>query len=188
MRTALLGALVIASLWPAMELAKESEGIDFQDDFGHSLADAPLTTEERAQIYDVVDAGLHGVFASDQLEREAVLSARVDSIKLARRGPEQIFVRVSRRMCGATGNCEMFVLVRQRGKLKLVLEANGYDLNVERITHHGFHDIVVPHNYSAWESTYTAYRWNGREYERAGCHMETLDRDDSGKPPVISGC
>ena len=95
---------------------KRIRGHRFQDDFGHSLADAPLTTEARAQIYDVVDAGLHGVFANDQLEREAVLSARVDSIKLARRGPKQIFVRVSRRMCGATGNCEMFVFVRQRGK------------------------------------------------------------------------
>ncbi len=169
MRTILLSGLAIAS------------SLAFQDDVGQSLADARLTIEERAQIYKAIDT-------DPPSEREAVLSARVDSIKLARRGPAQIFVRVSRRMCGATGNCEMFVFVRQRGKLKMVFEENGYDLNVERNTHHGFHDLTVPHNYSAWESTYAAYRWNGREYERAGCHMETLDRDDSGKPPVISGC
>jgi len=136
-RTAILGALLLAGMRPGIVVAQDSRDdwqhlrnlADLEAHLDHSLADAPLTAEDRARIYDVIDDKfIHDRFRDDQREEErlAVLSARVGSVVLAEDGSEQILVRGPELSCGAAGgNCSIWVFVRQRGTLRPVLATEG---------------------------------------------------------------
>jgi len=95
----------------------------------HSLTDAPLTAEERAHIYALVDSSYHDYFGDDhEKQRLAVLSSRVGTIVLTADRTHQILVRGPLEFCGGTGNCPFWILVRPHGKLRTVLAAEGKEI------------------------------------------------------------
>lgn len=151
LRTAVLGALVLASIPPEIVLAQNSrEGwqqlknrVDFERYLDHSLEDAPLTAEERAQIYTLIDgSSIHDSFRDDQREEErrVVLSTRVGLIALAQNDSKQILVRGPLQFCGGTGNCGLWVFMRQPGKARLILEEVGLGLLAGR---ESFRDSLI---------------------------------------------
>ncbi len=162
---------------------------DLQAHLTHSLADAPLTRGERAQIYHVVDdETIHDSCTDEQRdeERKTVLSARVGSIGLADDGSQQVLVRGPALFCGASGNCSIWVFVRHRGQLRLVLQAGGGVLIVRKTSSHGFHDVVTGWHMSAFEEVYTVYGSNGTKYEPADCYSAKFEGSD--ERPVITDC
>ena len=159
----------------------------------YSLANAPLTTKERQQIYRLLDnETVHDSFTDAQRdeERETVMDARIgfiEFIELAEGGGQQVLVQGPSLFCGASGNCRYLVFTRQRERLRLVLDAGG-DFVLRKTSSHGFHDVVTSWHMSAYEQLINVYRWDGTEYKRADCYCVNRDRDNPDKPPAIAGC
>src|ERR1700733_5465843 len=67
----------------------------------HTLADAPLKSNEREQIYRVLDQNVNDSFSDPDREeqRKAVMSFRVGIIALAQNGSQQILVRGTKDFC-----------------------------------------------------------------------------------------
>ncbi len=146
--------------------------VDYDLEF--SLADAPLSSTERDQIYRVIDyKSVHDSFTDQQREEErtAVLSSRVGFINLARDGSRQLLVRGPLLYCGASGNCGWWVFIRSRGQLKLVLDAGGAFLVGDKSTG-GFLDIATEWHLNSSEAPCTIHHWNGVKY---------IETDNAGK-------
>lgn len=156
----------------------------------YSLANAPLTTKERQQIYRLLDnETVHDSFTDAQRdeERETVMDARIGFIDLVEGGGQQVLVQGPSLFCGASGNCRYLVFIRQPERLRLVLDAGG-DFVLRKASSHGFHDVVTSWHMSAYEQLINVYRWNGAEYKGADCYSVNRDRDNPDKPPMIAGC
>ena len=145
----------------------------------HSLADAPLSNGERAQIYKVID---DRSFAEDHQreQQETLLSARVGSIGLAKDGSQQILVELS----GMSANSPMWIFVRRGDRVQLALETGGVALIMRDSFSHGFRDLATAWHMGSGEYDYTVYRWNGAKYQEVDCYAEK----SWSTPPVITDC
>ncbi len=154
---------------------------DLDARLSHSLADAPLTNDEREQIYDAVAPGDNA--------REMVMNSRVGSIALALNGSEQIVMKGTKDFCGATGNCTIWIFVRENSVLRVALKSIGNRLTVLKTSSRGLRDVVIGQHYSGFVEEYHDYRWDGSEYKQADCYrtVHPVSSDFSG-PPVIDGC
>ena len=151
----------------------------------YSLADAPLTSKERDQIYRLIDEEtVHDSFTDKQRaeERETVMSSRVGLIGLAEDGSPQLLARGPTLFCG-TGGCPYWVFIRQHGELQLVLEAFGTVL-VRKTSSQGFRDVTIEIHGGGGLETFADYSWNGTKYH---CKTASEYHGDS-TPPVITGC
>jgi hypothetical protein len=155
----------------------------------HSLQNAPVTPEERTQIYTVIDKAVHGSFTDDQREeeRKAVLSSRVGLAALADTDNQQILVRGPKPSCGTAGDCPLWIFIRELGQVRLILDDEGNGFFAGSTLSQGFKDVVVPFHHSASETSFSVYRWNAREYKRIDCYSAILD-PVSGKPSAIRDC
>jgi hypothetical protein len=153
---------------------------DLEANLTHSLADAPLTSGERAQIYKVID---DASFAdSHQREKpETVMSARVGSVGLAKDGSQQILVE----LCEGASNCSMWIFIRRNGNLRRALETEGIAFIVRDTSSHGFHDVATGHHMSFNEEIFSVYRWNGTQYAQVDCY-DAAELDST--PPLITDC
>jgi hypothetical protein len=107
---------------------------DLDAHLNHSLADAPLTSSDRDQIYRIVDQDVHNSFsdAEREEERKAIAYFRVGSITLSQGGSQQVLVRGTSSFCGASGNCSMWIVVRQAAQVRLALGTEGQRLIVRK--------------------------------------------------------
>ena len=133
----------------------------------HSLADVPLSGSERAQIFRVIDErGVKTSMFTDvekDKERKTVMGARVGSIALAQNGSRQIVVEGPSLLCGAA-NCPIWIFSRRDGHLHLALDGDGVSLIVQKASSKGFHDVATAIHFSAIETEYRDYRWDGSKY------------------------
>lgn len=185
MRSSVLGPLMLA-LMAVGVVAQESRdvwlhlrnAVDLEQRLVHSLGDVPVNAEERAQIYTLIDdKSIHESFRDDQREeeRKVVLSTRIGLIRLAQNGSQQILVRGPLQFCGGTGNCPIWILMRHRGKARLILADEGKALLVGKSSWRGFPDLVIPFHVSAMETSLSVYRWNGNKYKRIDCYLTKPD-------------
>jgi hypothetical protein len=79
--------------------------------------------------------------------------------------------RVTATVCGATGNCPIWVFDRQTGDL--LLSADGWDFHVEVTIHHGRYDLLTRANMSAGTGVRDLYRFDGRTYQHIAQTDET---------------
>ena len=167
--------------------------LDLAQYLGATLAGAPLSDVERAQIYQAIDGRtVHDSFTDAQRaqERETVLSARVGLIKLGPERGEQILVEGPRMFCGATGNCPLWIFAWEKGRLRRVLATGGGVFIVKKTSSHGFPDIAVGWHMSAWDESYADYRWDGAQYRGVDCYLAHWPRDSApgAGPPQIRAC
>lgn len=169
----------------------DSSSLDWKVHLEHSLAEAPLTSGERAQIYRVIDnKTIHDSFTDAQRdeERKTVMSARVGSIALAEDGSQQVLVQGPALFCGANYNCSIWIFVRRRGHLQLALATGGGAFIVRNTSSQGFRDLATGWHMSGDEERFGVYRWNGIKYEQIDCYNAKFDWNDRDKPPVITDC
>jgi hypothetical protein len=183
-KLSLASGVAIAFLCAGLSLARDDRK-DWQrtsihlSELDYTLEDAAVTPRERAQIMDLIVA--------PYLERQAFSASPVGFINVSDDESKQIIVRCPARGCGGTGNCEFWVLVRESGRLKLVLEENGWGLIVRQGTHGGFHDVAVPHHLSARDTVFSVYQFNGTAYRRVDCYVATFP-DHPQNAPAIRDC
>jgi hypothetical protein len=144
----------------------------------YSLADALVNKKEQQEIYRQVDAGLRSDGLVDDerpdQEREIVMGSRVGLIQLARKGKEQILVLGARVVCG-NGGCPLWIFVRRRGTVRLVLRADGGALLLRNTMSHGFHDLVTVGHGGGGEAGFTVYSWNGQKYVEVDSYIQHDD-------------
>ncbi|MBZ5666412.1 MAG: DUF4352 domain-containing protein [Acidobacteriia bacterium] len=131
----------------------------------NSLADAPLTSGERAQIHKVTND----------------LSARVGSIALAEDGSQQILVQ----SCGDAPNCDIWIFIRHNGQLQLVLETGGEVVVLRGTFSRGFRDLAMGWHMGAYEEDFSVYRWNGSKYDQVDCYAA---KSDDSASTVTADC
>jgi hypothetical protein len=184
----MLGVFLCGSI-AAAQLQRNSwklKPLQLEPHLTHTLADAPLSQTEREQIYRVIDnKGVHESFTDQQRqqERETVMSSRVGSIVLARNGSEQVFVEGPPQLCGARTHC-FRIFVHQGDQLRLVFDASATGFNVQTSFHNGFHDIDTATIWSAWETEYRDYRWDGARFKQTDCYRTT----NTAHGPAIAEC
>jgi hypothetical protein len=157
----------------------------------YSLADAPITSVEREQIYRQVDADLRsdGLVEDENpdKEQEFVMGAHVGKIQLAEKGPEQILVQAPRESCG-NGGCSLWIFVRRGRRLQVVLRAGGGALIPRKTVSHGYHDVTTVWHLRGGEARFEVYSWNGRKYVNTDCYITQVDAYSSQNQPVIKNC
>lgn len=142
-----------------------------------SLADAHLSRQDRAAIYNAVDDKiLRDSYAGSDRERAVVFSVGVSRITLAADGSTQFYVVGPETFCGS-GGCPVHIFVRQNGRLHLALRADVESFFVKKTVTNGFHDIAVSWHFGADESRYTAYRWTGLAYKQVDCYNAKFSND-----------
>ena len=172
---------------------KSAGAISVQQSLASSLENAPLTRDERAEIYRVVDnPAIHGSFypfnaENREKEQRTVMSSRVGFIQLAEGAPRQILVQGPLESCGANGNCSYWIFSRQHNHLRLLLHAAG-DLTLRHATSRGYRDVSTSWHMSAFEHFVNIYHWDGSKYESAKCFDVKADGDNSEKQQVVGGC
>lgn len=146
----------------------------------HTLADAPLSDSEREQIFRVLDnESVHDSFTNQQREseRETIMRSLVNSVVLARNGSEQILVEGPPSLCGARTQC-IRIFIRQGNQLRLVFDSWGTDFSVKTSRHNEFHDIGTETIWSAGETEYRDYRWDGVRYQQVRCYHTIYPQTD----------
>jgi hypothetical protein len=155
--------------------------LDFRSHLTHTVADAALTSDEQEQIRRSINS-----FSDQPVDDKDFL---VGSIALARIRSDEIVVRGTKEFCGATGNCSIWIFVRKGGQLRLALATEGQVLIVQNSVSRGLHDMTIGLHDSAFVERYTAYRWNGSNYEQIDCYLTEYPIDsDRSEQPAIVGC
>jgi hypothetical protein len=165
----------------------KQSSFDLEAHLDHTLANAPFTSGERTQIYQVIEK--FALTEKQKEEPETLMSARVGSIQLADDGSQQILVQGPyAAFCGASGNCPMWIFTTSpNGQLRLALEMFGNAVILRTTSSQGFHDFATASHFSAYEEYFSVYRWNGDKYDQIDCYKATHDSDNSN-PPAIANC
>ena len=108
-------------------------------------------------------------------------------LDLNRDGRKEILARaIGIPFCGAVGNCDSFVLQRTKKGLRLLLHADDYvdatEMGKQVVSKrsNGYLDIVTLGHFSASETSYTTYKYNGKKYVEASCRYEVPKYDKNG--------
>jgi hypothetical protein len=86
-------------------------------------------------------------------------------------------------LCGAVGNCAVWALDKDN---RLVLESGGIGIQILKTLHHGYPSILMFGHMSASQTYMTWYSFNGNQYVRVKCAVQTYsDRAQTNSPPRI---
>jgi hypothetical protein len=100
----------------------------------------------------------------------------LNDVYLDRDGRTEILVRGGgTALCGAVGNCDFWVIKREREGLRILLHADDYidvtDMGkqVLRARTKGYADLLLKGHFSASETSYSTYKFNGKKYVETKC-------------------
>lgn len=88
--------------------------------------------------------------------------------------------------CGGTGNCSFNVFQRTRSGYRVLLDSTDYidraqmgEQVLKRRTN-GYSDVLLRGHFSAAETSFTYFRFNGRKYVESHCLFEVHDYTEEG--------
>lgn len=87
--------------------------------------------------------------------------------------------------CGAVGNCDFWVLEKRSGRYRIILHGDDYwDITEmgKQMLHqktNGYRDILLKGHFSAAETRYVTYRFNGKRYVVSRCRYQVHDHANS---------
>jgi hypothetical protein len=106
-------------------------------------------------------------------------------VDLDRDGRAEILVRGGgTALCGAVGNCDFWVIKRERTGLRLLLHADDYidatDMGkqVLKTRTNGHADLLLKGHFSASETSYSTYKYNRRRYVESRCRYHVPNYND----------
>jgi hypothetical protein len=124
-----------------------------------ALKETELSLTVRKRILDTM-------FKDEEYEgddREEILEQ--STVERKRLGPGvriSLIVRGGGLLCGATGNCPIWIFDPRGGEL--LLEAGGDDMKLKSAIHEGMYDLEFPWNYSYCDGDIAHYRFDGKRY------------------------
>jgi hypothetical protein len=124
------------------------------------LPEAPITATMKARIRESLIEDNKDEELQDATS--AALQSMVKLVRLDNQGRIGIMVKVAARLCGATGNCGVYIF---DGKTADVLVTDdGWDYGFLRSMHHGVYDFYVRSNLSVDSGTRDEFQFDGRVY------------------------
>lgn len=87
--------------------------------------------------------------------------------------------------CGAVGNCDFWVLEKRTGRHRILLHGDDYwdasrmGEQVLRNRTKGYRDILLKGHFSASDTSYSTYRFNGNRYIESRCRYHIPDHENS---------
>lgn len=97
-------------------------------------------------------------------------------VDLDRDGRKEILVRARTvGLCGAVGNCAFWIIKREQKQLKILLYSSDYfditEMGRQTLSTrtNGYSDVILKGHFSAAETSYSTYKFNGRKYVERKC-------------------
>ena len=176
-------ALSFAAAQPArFDWQHLSTHTDYTGLLKYTIDNAPLNRQERAQVSGLIQSTFEKYPSNQQSEQSKVMhSAAIGLASLS--GKQVILLRGPLLVCGATGNCPIWILTRAKGNAVPILTTWGAALFAGNGS-----DLVTVVHLSAFETGFSVYRWNATKYEQSDCYMETRDRDHDDQPSMLHDC
>jgi hypothetical protein len=101
---------------------------------------------------------------------------RTKVIKLGNR--EGYFVRFRPGLCGVTGNCQSWVLLKDRNRLKIILSLEALEkIEMKRTRNNNQPLLMFRYHMSASEYYLSTFRFTGRSLDFIRCQLETYNID-----------
>jgi hypothetical protein len=150
-----------------------------------------LSAAEQREVYKAVEKDLQASFHSDGISvedgRRMILEMETDDIPAGKHGRNLLQVSAdsakNHYLCSPTGNCAIWLFLRNHNHLRLVLAANALGVEVGKRATGGMHDLALRRHMSATQEEYTVYRWAGSEYKEAESCTQDSDADKVGDCP-----
>lgn len=111
------------------------------------------------------DAGCEGLLEVEKVDLNG--DRRDEFIVWGRSAPE---------LCGGTGNCAIWIFEKKNGGYKLLLQSVAYNdatkwFEAKRAKTNGYRNILLKSHFTAAETTYVFYKFNGTKYVEDKCLM-----------------
>ncbi len=94
-------------------------------------------------------------------------------------------------LCGATGNCALWVYEKKGNKYKLLLQSIAYRdgaeewFEVKNVKTNGYRNLLLKGHFSGYETTHSFYRFNGDRYIETKCWFEIYWMNEE-KPSIMT--
>jgi len=94
-------------------------------------------------------------------------------------------------LCGGTGNCQIWIYEKKKGRYKLLLQSVAYNdaakwFEPKKAESNGYRNILLKTHSTAAETTYEFYKFNGAKYVEYKCLNYKYTFDE--KKPSIKTC
>lgn len=105
---------------------------------------------------------------------------------------EYIFWGNNGNLCGATGDCKLWIYERKNGNYRKLLRAYAHNDRVEKWFElskrksKGYRNLVLKGSYSGYETTVYFYEFNGKIYKENKCLFEDYSLNE--KKPSVQTC
>lgn len=140
-----------------------------------SLRNAQMDANEKSAIAAALKAQIRpyltdlGDDSASKLEEEA-FNTRVKLIDLNQDGTPEVIAQAMV-ACGASGNCPFWILRKEAGGYKLLLDDSAETFTIQKTRTNGYSDIVLALHDSAFEQTLDVYQYADGEYKGSpGCY------------------
>ena len=75
-------------------------------------------------------------------------------------------------LCGATGNCDLWVFGIRDGRMTQLLHSGGIAIARDKSKRHGFRNLIIRFNGSSYPDSLLEYRFNGSKFRLARCYQQ----------------
>lgn len=98
---------------------------------------------------------------------------RVKRVSLSSAGVSGLIVQgMGSCMCGATGNCDFWLIAERPGGYSVVLQTIGIEgFQIKRTTLNGYFNVILGMHDSATDTDLSLYHYTGTYYRRVGCAL-----------------
>ncbi len=119
-------------------------------------------------------------YSTDVIDCKDILE--IKHIDLNGDGQSEVLIRaVTIPSCGAVGNCDFWILEKVNGRYRILLHGDDYwdasqmGEQVLRKRTKGYRDILLKGHFSASDTSYSTYKYNGKRYVEKGCRYKVPD-------------
>ena len=142
------------------------------------------TAQEKKDLFQLISKNdamiVEGIRDGGLVAANLAKEMTVKKIDLNKDGqPEYIVVIENGYLCGAHGNCTNRVYRKTGSEYQQLLAENGEILTLEKTSTNNFRDLRLEGSNTAFESSGTVYKFDGKTYKAIECY--TVTSDGNGK-------
>lgn len=114
----------------------------------------------------------------------------IDKIDLNDDGQKEFVIWGRYNFCGGTGNCALWIYEKKKDKFKQLLQSSAYYgesrwFEAQKNKTNGYSNLLLKGHFTAAETTYSFYKFNGRKYVENKCLFEVYSMNEE-KPSFMT--
>lgn len=144
----------------------------------------PLSSSERKALVRITGRKIQGCLSDPGPDDPRTFKGnfenlRIKRVLLSRAGLHGLIVQASGVcMCGATGNCDFWLIAERQSGFDVVLQTIGIQsFEITNTTSTGYFDVVLGSHSSATDTDLSLYHYTGSYYRRAACAFMSYQGD-----------